>query len=177
MTNKQKQTIALSLLGIIVVVVAIIFIVGSQKGIRKVTPVVNNQEQKVAEPQFRKDGELTFLSGTKKLKTISMEIAKDEASRTQGLMYRKTMPDSCGMLFVFEAMQPLNFWMKNTIMPLDIIFIDDHFKIITIAKNTTPFSEKSIPAASDGMYVVEVNSGFTDKYHVAEGNTITFTTK
>ncbi|MEI6852651.1 MAG: DUF192 domain-containing protein [Bacteroidota bacterium] len=177
MSNKQKQGIALGLLALIIIVIVGVFIRGSQKGIHKVNPVVNNKEQTMQEPVFRNDGDLTFLAGTKKLKTISMEIAKDEAARNQGLMFRKTMPDSCGMLFVFENMQPLSFWMKNTIMPLDIIFIDDHFKIITIAKNTVPFSEQSIPAASDGMYVVEVNAGFTDKYHVAEGNTITFTTR
>jgi len=176
-SNKQKQIIALSFLSIIIIVVAIIFIIGSQKGIHKVAPVVTTKEQKVTEPAFRKDGELTFLKSNNKLKTISMEIAKDEDSRTQGLMFRKSMPDSCGMLFVFEKMQPLSFWMKNTIMPLDIIFIDDHFKIITIAKNTIPYSEASIPAASDGMYVVEVNAGFSDKYHIVEGNTITFTIK
>jgi uncharacterized protein len=176
-SNKQKQAIALSLLAVIIIAVAIIFIMGSQKRIRKVAPPVAVKEQKMTEPAFRKDGELTFLSGSKKLKTISMELAKDEAARTQGLMYRKTMPDSCGMLFVFEKMQPLSFWMKNTILPLDIIFIDDNFKIITVAKNAVPFSEASIPSASNGMYVVEVNAGFTDKYHVAEGNTITFTIK
>jgi uncharacterized protein len=177
MSNKQKQTIAISLLVVLIIVVVIIFIKGSQKGIHRVNPVISKQEQQVQEPVFRNDGELTFLSGNKKLKTITMEIAKDEMARNQGLMFRKTMPDSCGMLFVFEQMQPLSFWMKNTIMPLDIIFIDDKFRIITIAKNTVPYSEKSIPAGSDGMYVVEVNAGFTDTYHIREGNTITFTTK
>jgi uncharacterized protein len=177
MSNKQKQTIALSLLAIIIFVVAMVFIIGSQKTSHKVKPVYTNQVQTMQEPVFRNDGELTFLSGNKKLKTITMEFAKTEAARNQGLMYRKTMPDSCGMLFVFEQMQPLSFWMKNTILPLDIIFIDDHYKIITIAKNTVPFSEASIPAASQGQYVVEVNAGFTDKYQVEEGNTITFTTK
>jgi uncharacterized membrane protein (UPF0127 family) len=157
--------------------VAVIFIVGSQKTTKKLRTVNTRQVQKISEPEFRNDGSLTFLSGNKKLKTITMEIAKTEAARNQGLMYRKTMPDSCGMLFIFDNMQPLSFWMKNTILPLDIIFIDDQFKIITIAKNTVPYSEQSIPAAGNGMYVVEVNAGFTDKYHVTEGNTITFTTR
>jgi uncharacterized protein len=176
-SKKQKQTIAISLLVILIILVVVIFIKGSQKGIKRENPVIPKQQQKVQEPVFRNDGELTFLSGNKKLKTITMEIAKDEMARNQGLMFRKTMPDSCGMLFVFEEMQPLSFWMKNTIMPLDIIFIDDKFRIITIARNTVPFSEQSIPAAGNGMYVVEVNAGFTDTYHIMEGNTITFTTK
>lgn len=177
MSNKQKQTIALSLLAIIIVVVAVIFIKGSRKGIPKVNPVENRQVETVQEPVFRNDGQLKFWSGNKDLKTITIEIARTEASRTQGLMFRKAMPDSCGMLFVFEQVQPLSFWMKNTHIPLDIIFVDDHYKIITIAKNTEPFSEKSIPAAREGLYVVEVNAGFTDIYHIAEGNTISFTTK
>jgi len=176
-SNKQKQSIAISLLVVLVVVMVVVFVRGSQKGIPKVNPVTNNPVQKMDEPAFRKDGQLVFLDHKKKLKTISMEIAQTEETRNQGLMYRKSMPDSCGMLFVFDKMQPLSFWMKNTIMSLDIIFIDDHFKIVTIAKNTTPYSEASIHSASDGMYVVEVNAGFTDKYNVEEGNTITFTTK
>jgi uncharacterized membrane protein (UPF0127 family) len=177
MSNKQKQTIAIILVLLIALILVVVYITGNHSKPPRVKPVVNNEVQKAEEPVFRNDGDLTFLSGNKKLKTITMEIAKTEMSRNQGLMYRKTMPDSCGMLFVFEQLQPLSFWMKNTIMPLDIIFIDDHFKIITIAKNTEPFSEKSIPAASDGLYVVEVNAGFTDKYHITEGNTITFTTR
>jgi uncharacterized protein len=176
-SKKQKQTIAISLLVVLIIVVVVIFIKDSQKGIHKMKPIIPKQEQVVQEPVFRNDGELTFLSGNKKLKTITMEIAKDEMARNQGLMFRKTMPDSCGMLFMFEEMQPLSFWMKNTIMPLDIIFVDDQFRIITIAKNTVPFSEASIPAGGNGMYVVEVNAGFTDKYHITEGNTITFNTK
>lgn len=175
-SNKQKQTIALSLLLLIIIVIAVVFIRGSQKGIHRVKPVTIPQEQKIEEPQFRNDGELSFLSGKKVIKTITMEIAKTEAARTQGLMWRKFMPDSCGMLFVFEQMQPLSFWMKNTHIPLDILYVDDHFKIVSIAKNTVPFSEASIPSASDGMYVVEVNAGFTDKYRITEGMTITFTT-
>jgi uncharacterized membrane protein (UPF0127 family) len=173
-SKKQKQTIAISFLVLLIIVVVFIFIKGSQKGIHKVKPLIPKQEQVVQEPVFRNDGELTFLAGNKKRKTVTIEIAKDEVARTQGLMFRKTMPDSCGMLFVFDEMQPLSFWMKNTIIPLDIIYIDDQFRIISIAKNTVPFSDQSIPAAANGMYVVEVNAGFTD---ITEGNTITFTTK
>jgi uncharacterized protein len=176
-SKKSQNIIAIVLLAVIIVVVMVYFLKECNHKPMRVNPVVKEQTEKISEPAFRKDGELTFLSGTNKLKTISMEIAQTEETRSQGLMYRKSMPDSCGMLFVFDQMQTLSFWMKNTIMPLDIIFIDDEFRIITIAKNTTPFSEKSIPSTSNGMYVVEVNAGFTDKYHITEGNKITFTTK
>ncbi len=133
------------------------------------------QPQQVAEPKFRYDGDLIFSSNTKVLKIISIEIARTDATREQGLMYRKAMPDSCGMLFIFDEMQPLDFWMKNTALPLDIIYIDDKFSIVSIAKNAVPFSETSIPSGKDAMYVVEVNGGFTDKYHIVKGNTISYT--
>ncbi len=139
--------------------------------------VVVPKTEQMTEPVFRKDGELVFSTKKKVMKTISIEIAQTDATREQGLMYRKSMPDSCGMLFIFDGMQPLNFWMKNTHLPLDIIYVDDKFAIVSIAKNAVPYSEVNIPSGKDAMYVVEVNAGFSEKYHIATGSIISFTTK
>lgn len=65
--------------------------------------------------------------------------------------------------------------MKNTIIPLDIIFIDENKKIVTIQQNTVPFSEESIPSYKNAMYVIEVNAGFCGKFSIKEGDYINYT--
>ena len=124
------------------------------------------------EPQFRKDGELSFLSSDKSetLQNIEIEIVRDEASITQGLMYRKSMDENRGMLFVMPQMGPQSFWMKNTHIPLDIIFINHNKQIVTVRKNTTPFSEKNVTSTQNALYVLEVNAGYCDKFGIKKGD-------
>lgn len=131
----------------------------------------------IKEPQFQKEGELEFISkdGKAVLKKIEIEIADHDNERMQGLMYRKSMDDGKGMLFIFPKVEPQSFWMKNTIMHLDIIYVNSQKEIEKIYKNTTPFSEASIPSEKPVLYVVEVQSGFTDKYNIKEGDKIEFT--
>ena len=128
------------------------------------------------EPRFTKEGELTFLSKTdrKKIITIDIEIADNAYEREKGLMYRHSLPDNAGMLFIFEQSGPLSFWMRNTYIPLDIIFADENRQIVTIQKNTKPLSYAQIPSKRNSKYVVEVNAGFCDKYGIAVGDFITF---
>ena len=127
--------------------------------------------------QFTKQGELSFLrQGTgEKIAQIDIEIADTPAKRTQGLMYRRSLPQDAGMLFIFETSQPLAFWMKNTFISLDMIFADNAKRIVSIAKNTTPLSEALIPSGKNAMYVVEVNAGFCDTHGIREGDVIDFT--
>lgn len=132
----------------------------------------NDLSQKSAnpfhEPEFRKEGELTFLKKGKKSKivTIDLEIADTLHEKTIGLMYRKSMGDKEGMLFVYGNLKSRFFWMKNTYIPLDMIFVDNGMQIVGIVKNTTPLSEELIPVHEDSQYIVEVNAGFTDKYNI-----------
>jgi uncharacterized protein len=128
------------------------------------------------EPRFTKEGELTFLSKTdrKKIITIDIEIADNAYEREKGLMYRHALPDNAGMLFIFEQSGPLSFWMRNTYIPLDIIFADKNRQIVTIQKNTNPLSYAQIPSKRNAKYVVEVNSGFCNKYGIAVGDYISF---
>jgi len=130
----------------------------------------------VKEPPFKKEGELKFLKGGTKadIKHIDIELAENDDERTQGLMYRKSMDDSKGMLFIFQREEPQSFWMKNTIMSLDIIYVDSKKEIVKIYKNTTPFSENSLPSGKPATFVVEVSAGFTDRYGIKEGDIIEF---
>jgi len=128
------------------------------------------------EPQFIKEGQLSFLDRKSKkgITTIDIEIADNDYERTRGLMYRHSLPDNAGMLFIFEQSGPLSFWMRNTYIPLDIIFADENRQIVTIQKNKKPLSYAQIPSKRNSKYVVEVNSGFCDKYGVAVGDYISF---
>lgn len=123
--------------------------------------------------QFKKQGEVYFQDSLKNLvKKIDIEIAETEDKRHLGLMYRENMQEDQGMLFIFPAEDLESFYMKNTIIPLDIIFVNAKKQIVKIHKNTEPFSEKSLPSLKPAIYVVEVNAGFTDKYKIKEGDLI-----
>lgn len=123
--------------------------------------------------KFVKQGEVYFQDANKKaIKGIDVEIAETDETRHTGLMFRDKMEETQGMLFVFPDEDFQSFYMKNTILPLDIIFINAKKQIVKIYKNTTPFSETSLPAGKPTMFVVEVNAGFTDKYNIKEGDFI-----
>jgi hypothetical protein len=128
------------------------------------------------EPQFKKEGELIFLrkENGKEIKKIAIEIPDSDAEIRQGLMYRSSLPESAGMLFIYEKSGLKVFWMKNTKIPLDIIFIDEKREIVTIQKHTVPYSEHPIPSHKNAKYIVEVNAGFCDKYQIKEGDKIRF---
>lgn len=123
--------------------------------------------------QFIKQGEVYFQDSAKKLiKKIDVEIAESEETRHLGLMFRENMQDEQGMLFLFPIEEYQSFYMKNTIIPLDIIFINSKKQIVKIHKRTEPYSEKSLPSFKPSIYVVEVNGGFTDKFNIKEGDYI-----
>ncbi|GAA0559548.1 DUF192 domain-containing protein [Chitinophaga japonensis] len=128
-------------------------------------------------PQFKKEGELYFISKTSQdtIRKINIELAESDDERAQGLMNRKSMTDDQGMLFIFSEAEEQSFWMKNTYISLDIIYVDENKEIVSIQKYATPLSEESLPSFKKAMYVVEVNAGFCDKYHIAYGDRIAFT--
>ena len=122
---------------------------------------------------FFKEGELEFLTkeGTP-IKKIDLEIAKTDQERAQGLMYRMNMSAEQGMLFIFDKTEPQSFWMKNTFISLDIIYVNEQKEIVSIAKMAQPKSEAPIPSGLPAIYVVEVNGGFCDRYQIKEGNKV-----
>lgn len=122
---------------------------------------------------FTKEGELVFSDslGNTKAK-IDIEIADDDYKRQLGLMNRKEMKENQGMLFIFPRQDWLSFWMRNTLISLDMIFVDENKKIVTIHKNTRILSDTSYPSTKPARYVVEVIAGFTDKYNIQVGDKI-----
>jgi len=114
------------------------------------------------------------ISSTGKIVKInfeSIELANTERERQAGLMNRQDLCDTCGMLFVFEESSYRSFWMENTYLPLDIIFIDDSGKVINISYDATPLdSEKRYKSDKPAKYVLEVNGGFSKKYDLKAGD-------
>jgi uncharacterized membrane protein (UPF0127 family) len=123
--------------------------------------------------EFTKEGELTFTTSEADfISKIDIEIAEDDEERAQGLMYRNRMLESQGMFFIFDREQPQSFWMRNTPISLDMIFVNKNNEIVKIHKETTPFSETSYPSVKPAVYVVEVVAGYTDTYGIKEGDKI-----
>ena len=101
-----------------------------------------------------------------------VEIADDGAERAQGLMNRPSMPRFSGMLFVYERPQTVGFWMRNTLIPLDILFADESGTVRRIHANATPLSEETIPGGDEIQYVLEINGGLAEELGIAPGTTL-----
>ena len=127
-----------------------------------------------SEPQFKKEGVLTFFNESDTVKTIDIEIADNNRERAQGMMYRSSMDYDKGMLFIFDYEEQQSFWMKNTKMSLDIIYVNADLEIVSIYKHTAPYSDTNIPSIKPAMFVVETAAGFCDKFDVQEGQLIQF---
>jgi uncharacterized membrane protein (UPF0127 family) len=128
------------------------------------------------EISFQKEGELVFIDNTNQeiIKEIDIEIAENTYERNQGLMYRYTMNDNKGMLFIYDNSGLRTMWMKNTYISLDIIFANEDYEIVSIYKNAIPLSINTISSYRDAIYVVEVVAGFCDKYRIKEGDKVRF---
>ena len=125
---------------------------------------------------FRDDGKLFFIDSnlTDTLARIDIEIANDNDSRMQGLMNRDSLGIDRGMLFIYKMPMEHTYWMKNTRISLDIIFIGEDKIINYIAQHATPYSTNPIPGFYPSLYVVEVNAGFCSQHNIKPGVLIDF---
>lgn len=101
-----------------------------------------------------------------------VEVARTPAEQAKGLMFRTEMGADEGMLFPYPSPQMLSFWMKNTVLSLDLVFIDEQHRIINIAENAVPYSEQSIMSAAPGVAVLELNGGRTRELGIVAGNKV-----
>jgi uncharacterized membrane protein (UPF0127 family) len=106
------------------------------------------------------------------VRVFSVEMATTEEEKTQGLMYRKELPDGKGMLFDFSPEQQISMWMKNTYISLDMIFIRADGRILRIAENTEPLSTKIISSGGLAKGVLEVIAGTAQKYGIQPGDRV-----
>lgn len=136
-------------------------------------PVV--QQIQTQEPQFKHQANLTvFAKDNQPIQTFEIELAQNPNQTELGLMYRKSMAQNRGMLFIFPQEQERSFWMKNTYIPLDIVYINAEKQIVSIVKNAEPLSEISRPSLFPAQFVLELNGGVCDKLGIEVGDTITF---
>lgn len=104
--------------------------------------------------------------------TFKVEIADDEAERQQGLMYRTSLAPDAGMLFIWDKAAPRAFWMRNTYIPLDIIYIGTGGQIVSIAAMTEPFNETPIPSDGPALGVLEIAGGRAAELGITVGDRV-----
>ncbi len=105
---------------------------------------------------------------------FQVEIASKPADLERGLMFRKTLPDRHGMLFIFPQESVVRFWMKNTYVPLDMIFIDAKGTVVKIAADAVPLSTADISSDVPALTVLEVPAGSAKKYGIYKGNKVSY---
>ena len=126
--------------------------------------------------EFKKEGTLQlYKSGTDSIiSTFDIEFAEDEYETQTGLMNRSSMQNNQAMLFVFPNVQMRSFYMKNTLIPLDIIYLNKEQKVVSIQKNAKPMDETSLPSKAPAKYVLEINGGLSDQLNIIEGDSMSF---
>ena len=157
MLDRKKIIVAVSL-GILGFLVLLVFLFTLTQGnFQNKTPanigIIQNNESKI------------------KLKLAQVELANTPAIRERGLMYRESMCKECGMLFEFEQSKEQTFWMKNTKISLDMIFMDENGKITKIFENTVP-ENTQILYKGEAKYVLELNGGEAKNLNLNQDNVI-----
>jgi uncharacterized membrane protein (UPF0127 family) len=105
---------------------------------------------------------------------FQVEVADTPAKRELGLQYRKELGSDRGMIFLFAAEAPQTFWMKNTPIPLDMIFIDRDRKIVGIVEQAVPYSLESRSVGVPSRYVLEINGGLAKEHGIKTGDSVGF---
>ncbi|WP_299780389.1 DUF192 domain-containing protein [uncultured Formosa sp.] len=149
-------------------------------GLATLTLACKNEKKANITPteiSFHKEGELTlYKSETDSvIKSLDIEIADNEYDRETGLMYRSSMKNDNGMLFVFPNEEPRAFYMKNTQIALDLIYLGENKTIVSISKNAKPMDETSLLSYKPAMYVLEINAGLADVWQLKVGDSIAYT--
>lgn len=103
---------------------------------------------------------------------LSVEIADSSPLRTRGLMWRSELAEGTGMLFIFPAEVVQSFWMRNTLIPLDMLFIDKHLRVVGVVQWAEPQTLTSRTVGKPSLYVLEVPGGWTSKNGVRAGSTV-----
>jgi len=128
-----------------------------------------------APPTFTKEGILTITKAIdNEVISFEIEIAETEYEVQTGLMDRDSMKDNQGMLFIFPDVAVHSFYMKNTKIPLDIIYIDENLKIASFAENAKPLDEAGLSSQVPIQYVLEINAGLAEKFLLEIGDKVEF---
>ena len=172
-TRQPKKSVNLLLAAVAVIILITVILLltlrpfSTRDDAEKLSPI--------SVPEFRHDGELRFITGDgADTVAIDIEVVDTQEEISRGLMYRPHLPESSGMLFVFPEEEVRSFWMKNTYIALDIIFVSTGKEIVTIQEHTQPLSTQAVPSYQPARYVIEVNAGFTGENNIKAGDRIEF---
>jgi uncharacterized membrane protein (UPF0127 family) len=129
---------------------------------------------KAAEPAKPAEAAVVLLPAGQEPLRVKVEVARTEPERRLGLMHRKHLDADAGMLFLFERPQKLSFWMRNTYVPLDMIFITDQLLVLGVVENAEPLTESPRAVPGDSQYVLEVNAGYARAHGIGAGTVVRF---
>ena len=120
---------------------------------------------------FNKDGEVYLLkTDGDTIKKLDVEFAESDYEKQTGLMYRESMEDEQGMLFIYNDSRVRNFYMKNTYIALDILYYATDSTLVSIQKNATPRDESNLPSEGPAQFVLEINAGLADEWGIKKGD-------
>lgn len=170
--KKKKKNKGVKYVVIIAILLAVALLIINPNPYKNPEPKPN----KTTGPVFKKEGELTiYKTGVNNSElNIDIEIADNNFERAQGLMYRRTLGKNKGMFFIMESEETQSFWMKNTYISLDIIYLNRDQKINSIHKYTQPMSEAPVLSSGKAKYVLEVDAGFCDTHGISIGDSIAY---
>lgn len=126
------------------------------------------------EIEFTKEGSLTIYREQDTLQKLDIEFAETSYEQQTGLMYRNSMAPNQGMLFVYPAEAMHNFYMKNTYIPLDLIFFGKDSSVVSFQENAKPLDESSLPSKVPAQFILEVNAGKVKEWNLSEGDKMLF---
>lgn len=131
--------------------------------------------------EVQSDRELDFTADVRFLRTdltqiseIKAAVADTDELRSEGLMDVHSLPEDAGMVFTFDNNRARSFWMANTPLSLDILFVNSDMEIVRIHRDTKPYSQESIESERPAKYVIEVNAGYTIQHDITEGHLVEF---
>jgi uncharacterized membrane protein (UPF0127 family) len=105
---------------------------------------------------------------------VRVEIVRTPEQRARGLMFRQKLAELHGMLFLFDRQEVQSFWMENTYIPLDMIFIDEKMRVVGVVENAEPLTTVSRKVNAPSRYVLEVNGGFCRRHGIGKGTSVAF---
>lgn len=123
-------------------------------------------------PPNLRTGKIVFPGAKDKPAEIKVEIAERTRERTRGLMFRKQMPEDDGMIFLFKEIEEHHFWMHNTCIPLDMLFVDKDGVIVGIEENVPTMNDSTYSVPCPSSYVIEVNAGYCRRHGIVAGQKI-----
>lgn len=126
------------------------------------------------EISFTKQGDLFLISQNDTLQKLEVELADEPYEWETGLMYRTFMEDYQGMLFIYPDEAPRSFYMKNTYIPLDILYFSKDSILVSAQENTRPLDETPLPSVHPAKFILEINAGKTLEWNMKEGDRFSF---